>query len=487
MAVMKNCKWNLAAIILLGIASPAVAETWTVDDDGPADFNDIQSAIEAAASGDEILVEPGIYTSKQDGHVVDTLGKPITLRSTQGAGSTIIDGQNKRRGIACFRGEVADTVIDGFTITNGYSADYDYDQNGSIGIYENDGGGMLCSYSSPTIRSCIFDRNMAHGTNAGGGLWISYGGILKIKDCVFSNNIAGNGGGIGCNSTNLTLDNCTLELNSARDENEGGESAGSAGGIWILFSTASLSNCAINDNTAALGGGGIWCDFYTDLTATDCTIARNIAGNHGGGLWIFTSTSALYNCSISGNQSPWDGGVDCWDSNTLFVDCMITGNSSTNSISDGGGGISFHYATYASMIGCTISKNTANQDGGGVLCEASDLQITSSIISGNSAKNIGGGIQVFADSNLTISYSSICGNNSDQINGTWIDGGNNNITDKCEINCPDINLDGTVDVYEVLSVIAAWNTDDPNADVNGDGIVETDDILLVLSAWGHCL
>jgi hypothetical protein len=43
-----------------------------------------------------------------------------------------------------------------------------------------------------------------------------------------------------------------------------------------------------------------------------------------------------------------------------------------------------------------------------------------------------------------------------------------------------------VGVDEVLAVIAAWGTDDTDADVNDDGIVDTNDILLVLSAWGPC-
>ena len=41
-------------------------------------------------------------------------------------------------------------------------------------------------------------------------------------------------------------------------------------------------------------------------------------------------------------------------------------------------------------------------------------------------------------------------------------------------------------VDEILAVIAAWDTDNADADVNDDGIVDTNDILLVLSAWGPC-
>ncbi len=38
---------------------------WTVDDDGKADFDNIQAAVDAASDGDEILVEPGTYTGSR--------------------------------------------------------------------------------------------------------------------------------------------------------------------------------------------------------------------------------------------------------------------------------------------------------------------------------------------------------------------------------------------------------------------------------------
>ena len=40
------------------LTSTALATTWTVDDDGKADFDNIQSAIDASSDGDEILVAP---------------------------------------------------------------------------------------------------------------------------------------------------------------------------------------------------------------------------------------------------------------------------------------------------------------------------------------------------------------------------------------------------------------------------------------------
>ena len=89
------------------LCSGSFATTWTVDDDGKADFDNIQEAVDAASDGDEIVVMPGTYTSTQDAHVVNMLGKAVTLRSVSPSNAdvvaaTIIDGENSRRGIACF-------------------------------------------------------------------------------------------------------------------------------------------------------------------------------------------------------------------------------------------------------------------------------------------------------------------------------------------------------------------------------------------------
>ena len=54
------------------------------------------------------------------------------------------------------------------------------------------------------------------------------------------------------------------------------------------------------------------------------------------------------------------------------------------------------------------------------------------------------------------------------------------------IDCPDINGDRTVNVDDLLLVIAYWNTTNPLADLNFDGVVSVDDLLIIISNWGPC-
>ena len=50
----------------------------------------------------------------------------------------------------------------------------------------------------------------------------------------------------------------------------------------------------------------------------------------------------------------------------------------------------------------------------------------------------------------------------------------------------DINSDGTVDVADLLAIIAFWGTNDENADIDGNGIVAVGDLLIAIGNWGNC-
>ena len=55
------------------------------------------------------------------------------------------------------------------------------------------------------------------------------------------------------------------------------------------------------------------------------------------------------------------------------------------------------------------------------------------------------------------------------------------------VDCPaDIDGDGFVAVSDILALIGAWGTADPDLDIDGSGLVDVGDILLVVSNWGAC-
>ena len=117
----------------------------------------IQSAIDAARNGDEIIVGPGIYRER-----IDFLGKSITLRSESGAEYTLIDGRCQEESPSCSSvvtmrmGEGPDTRLIGFSIAGGRGTRMARDER-----HRHCGGGLLLIDSSPVISNCLILNNQA--------------------------------------------------------------------------------------------------------------------------------------------------------------------------------------------------------------------------------------------------------------------------------------------------------------------------------------
>ena len=167
----------------------------------PGDYPTIQDAIDAAVAGDTVLVAPGTYVEN-----IDFKGKGITVKGDQGAGVTIIDGNQAGSVVTCKSGEDEKSVLEGFTITNG-SGTLVY-----LGYYF--GGGMYNEHSNPTVTNCIFTGNSAE---FGGGMLNMEHGNAKVMNCTFTGNSAWAGGGMYNGQSSPMVTNCTFADNSAND------------------------------------------------------------------------------------------------------------------------------------------------------------------------------------------------------------------------------------------------------------------------------
>jgi hypothetical protein len=56
----------------------------------------------------------------------------------------------------------------------------------------------------------------------------------------------------------------------------------------------------------------------------------------------------------------------------------------------------------------------------------------------------------------------------------------------CDACAADVTGDGVVDVEDMVTVLLAWDTDDPDADIDGDGTVGVADLVTVVLDWGPC-
>jgi len=118
------------------ISVKASPTTWTVDDDGAADFNTIQEAVNQATSGDRIFVRIGIYYE----HVI--INKSVSLIG-ENTDSTIVDGNETGSVISITANSVS---IEGFTIKRSGLLANEYDS----GIFVDHSSGNNISHNTIT-------------------------------------------------------------------------------------------------------------------------------------------------------------------------------------------------------------------------------------------------------------------------------------------------------------------------------------------------
>jgi predicted outer membrane repeat protein len=267
-------------------------------------FCSIRNAMQAAVDTDEIVVAAGTYVE-----LVDYLGKAVTLRSVDGPEVTIIDAHSANTVVVCANGEGPDTVLQGFTITGGYSL---------LGK----GGGMYNHESSPTVINCAFVGNT--GPVIGGAM---YNGDASptVIDCTFTGNTASYGGGGMANEglnnpSSPTVIGCTFIGNTATND---------GGGMANLAEAApTLIACAFIDNVALGLGGGMF-NAAGNLTVTNCTFSGNTATNDGGAMCNSRGYPAVTNCTFAGNSAATAGALyNCCGSVPVVINCVIWGNGS---------------------------------------------------------------------------------------------------------------------------------------------------------------
>ena len=133
----------------------------------PEDYDTIQEAIDKALEDCVVLVNDGTYKEN-----IDFNGKSITIQSVNGAENTIIDGDSNGSVVTFSYFEDKNSVLDGFTITNGTGTIHGLDRPDGMIKYYTDGGGIYCFSSSPTIKNCIISGNHVD-SNGGGIYWYS--------------------------------------------------------------------------------------------------------------------------------------------------------------------------------------------------------------------------------------------------------------------------------------------------------------------------
>ncbi len=191
---------NRLIVSLVIICLPTVSALATVLR-VPSQYSTIQAGIDASSWGDTVLVADGTYTGAGN-REIQCFGMRIVIMSENGPETCVIDCQGVGRAFNFIGREQRDTILKGFTITNGY-------------VGSNRGGGILCANSSPSIVECILCYNRTTGTGLrGAGISVQRGTPL-IQNCTFYQNRADNGdngwgGGICSDTSNMVVNSCIL-------------------------------------------------------------------------------------------------------------------------------------------------------------------------------------------------------------------------------------------------------------------------------------
>ncbi|MBN2355942.1 hypothetical protein JXO59_07500, partial [candidate division KSB1 bacterium] len=272
-------------------------------------YENLQQAIDAAQSGDEILIASGAYTGV---HTVGELTQLVYISKTvslQGGftvtnwitpypedNKTILDAQAQGT-VLHITGDISPT-IDNFYITGGDASE---------------GGGIYVNQAKVNITNNRIYSNTA--SEKGGGIYL-YQCNGNLSGNVIVSNTSKNGGGIYLVKSPATLDKNEIVSNTAQIW---------AGGLYLISSNATLVNNNISFNKSqgdAAGGMGL---IESDAILTGNRIMYNDADLSGGAMYMNYSDAVLEKNVIANNGA--HNGVFLWHSDASLNSNIFTRNN----------------------------------------------------------------------------------------------------------------------------------------------------------------
>ena len=303
-------------------------------------YTDLQSAIANAEANDEVWVAAGTYlpTTESDREISFNLTEFVqfyggfagteTERNQRDveANETILSGNigttddrtDNSYHVVDITSTAATTVLDGFTITDGY-ADGDFSgtaESNPVVREESVGGGIYSDESgNAQLSNLTIVDNFALGT--GGGLYLDASSNPVLTNVDLVNNEAQRfGGGLRTRDSSPTLNSVTISSNLAGQDGGGvSNSEGEPVFNWVVFS----------DNVANNVGGAI-ANFDNDSVEINNSLFEGNQSQSGGAIYNQDSNLAINNVTFYGNQSDFGGVV------YNFEDRNTSGSIPTNSI-----------------------------------------------------------------------------------------------------------------------------------------------------------
>jgi hypothetical protein len=335
----------ILSLALLWVGNLASAATIYVPD---RDIQTIQDGLDDANSGDEVVVDQGVWTGHRNVNL-DFNGKAITLISSGFnvnapdwtiVAATIIDVAGDRkspnRAFDFHRGEGNGSKVIGFTIRNGYMTG----GNGRDGGYTTIGG--VYQPNPFNLRGSYADPCAPRGEDGGSAVGIGNG----------------YGGAILCTGSSPTIQFCTI-TNCVVTGSQGGDGANGLSGPWTYRDISAVPPVPKTTNDGQWGGWGGWgfgngyggaiaCLGGSSPVIKDCNFVNNAArggcGGNGGNGGI-AAANGTDGAESFGGEAGWSigsgiGGTvycDNLSSSPTFVNCGFSGSVARTGIVAVGG------------------------------------------------------------------------------------------------------------------------------------------------------
>jgi hypothetical protein len=375
-----------------GTAAPASANTPQASPSWANSTTDLQGAINAATTGDQVWVAAGLYkpttfTGSASRNISFAMKNDVAIYGGFVGNETSLSQRLDVNPVICvpssstLSGEIGNgnnslhvisntlvgssAVLDGFVVTGGIPS---LNASGS-GIYNNGGG--------PTIRHCQFTRfgsgpNTAHIYNDGSN--------PTFTNCAFGPAIQNtSGGGYMANlNSSPTLTNCSF-----------GNSLGATSAAFFhnTGSTVRLFRCSFNTGTAS-GNGGFFVSSNSQLSLTNCQLGTGSVGGNGA-MFFQTGTSSLtlinstMGTGVSGNNGAMIYNEASGD---LFLD-----NCSFGIGVSGSTGAMIHTSNgQLTARRCRFGTGTSGGSGGTIYSTGNSLQLTDCTFGAGTGGSLGG-------------------------------------------------------------------------------------------------
>ncbi len=484
--------------VILALLVPSSALGATINVGSTRVYQTINAGISAAADGDLIQVDPGLYAEElvvwnRELEFAGTGGSgAVTIVSPDATGSNVvqvsdsevsfrgftIDGDYERRGMMVQSG--ADVWLDDLVFVNGTNADgfpggaldiwWLSDVSATRVVFENNTayvqmnpfGGHVAVESNSTFTVSVSATFTGGDATRGGGVYIDDTSSGDFYDAEFRNNHATGGG-----------------------DNDGGAVCGEDGSYLQVVGSTFADNSAAPDSSSwggAIFGG--WVEVYSsDFTDNFGAYSGAALATDGGFLFGDGNT-------FIGNNAVFGGAVFC-ESPTY---CSMNGSWFEDNTSQRGGAVMVSLGD-ADMNGNTFCHNSIPPaftgpgvgDGGAVAVVAGGLTGRNNVFFENSAAD-GGAIAVL-DSTVEMVNNHFVGNNAGRGGAVMLDQGANQSANYFTTN----NLYGwnSDAVWRVAgSRISTYNHYFANGDGNDVALEPTDqggiDPLLVSYQPGNC-